>query len=84
MNEWIKDLPVDSVVLCQTDRPVVAIKFGTEQTRGRNLWKTTEGTTVTDFGIQQASPVLLRTEQPDRFEEGFAAGWIDAGRTNHW
>lgn len=73
MNEWVKDEPVGTVLLCRTDRDIAVIKFGTAQGYGQNLWKTTEGKIVTDFIVQQNNP-----ERPyvgDRYEEGFEDGY---------
>lgn len=78
MNEWVKELPVGTVLLCRTDRDIAVIKFGTAQGYGQNLWKTTEGKIVTDFIVQQNNPERLWRDSEvsdDRYEEGFDDGY---------
>lgn len=82
MNDWIKDCPVGTPVLCTAERgrrKIVAIKTsqGTHPRANPSMWASSDGP-KNDAAILTGDPERLWRDSEvsvDRYEEGFEDGY---------
>lgn len=62
-TEWVEALPLGTAVQLTTNygRTVLALKTNAHPMAGNDIWQTTDGRTLSAFGISMANPVRLET-----------------------